>query len=292
MRMLAPALRWNVRDRAFKNFQQRLLHAFAGNVEGDRRIFVFAANLVDLIDVDDALLRAFDVAVRGLQKFQNDVLNVFADIACFCQRRRVDDGEWDAQHAGERLCQQSFARTRWPDQNDIGFLNLNIRPSARQFYSLVMLIDGDRQTLLGFVLADDVLVEKILDFAGFWQRRSRGYRFSLLIVGDDLVADVNALIADVNGGTGDELLDFILRLAAKRAAQRVIGSSYHSLGNSVRLQEITSVIRGARSPRLLNHIPWLGWRTSTYRAQRPVRSVRDFARYASPESVKSVHVCE
>src|SRR5437879_11362159 len=98
-----------------------------------------------------------------------------------------------------------------------------------------MLIDGDRQLLFRFVLTDDVLVEEILNLARFWQRRARGYRLSLLIVGDDLVADVNALIADVNRGAGNELFYFVLRLAAKRAAQRVIGSSYHSLGNSVRL---------------------------------------------------------
>src|SRR5437588_10011063 len=97
-----------------------------------------------------------------------------------------------------------------------------------------MLVNRDGQALFSFVLTDDVLVQEILNLAGFWKRRARGYRLSLLIVGNDLVADVNALIADVNRGTGDEFLDFVLRLAAKRAAQRVIGSSYHSLGNSVR----------------------------------------------------------
>src|SRR5437879_4464349 len=74
VRMLAPTLRRNIRDRAFENFQQRLLHAFARHVTSDRRIFVLAANLVDFVDVDNALLRAFDVAVRRLQEFHDDVL--------------------------------------------------------------------------------------------------------------------------------------------------------------------------------------------------------------------------
>ena len=68
VRMLASALRWNVGHSAFEDLQQRLLHAFAGDVARDRRVLVFAADLVDLVDIDNALLRAFDVAVRGLQQ--------------------------------------------------------------------------------------------------------------------------------------------------------------------------------------------------------------------------------
>src|SRR5438105_13318270 len=85
MRMLAAALWRNVGNRAFQNFQQRLLHAFTGHVAGDRRVLVFPADLVDLIDVDDALLRALDVAVGCLKKFQDNVLDVFADIAGLSQ---------------------------------------------------------------------------------------------------------------------------------------------------------------------------------------------------------------
>src|SRR4030095_14077915 len=44
--------------------------------------------------------------------------------------------------------------------------------------------------------------------------------------------------------------------------------------------------RGVRLPRLLNHTPWPGPRTSIERARRRVRSVRDFDRCASPEFPK------
>jgi hypothetical protein len=40
----------------------------------------------------------------------------------------------------------------------------------------------------------------------------------LLIIGNDLVADVDALIADVNGGTRNQFLDFVLRFPAKGTA--------------------------------------------------------------------------
>ena len=56
MRVLASTLRRNVGDGAFENLQQRLLHAFAGDIASDRRVFVLLRNLVDLVDIDDALL--------------------------------------------------------------------------------------------------------------------------------------------------------------------------------------------------------------------------------------------
>src|SRR5580658_713740 len=53
VRMLASTLRRNVRDRAFEELQQGLLHAFARNIAGDRGVLVLPPDLVNLIDVDD-----------------------------------------------------------------------------------------------------------------------------------------------------------------------------------------------------------------------------------------------
>ena len=81
VRVLAAALRRHVGDRAFEDLQQRLLDAFARHVAGDRRVLVLAADLVDLVDVDDALLALLDVAAGGLQQLEDDVLDVLADVA-------------------------------------------------------------------------------------------------------------------------------------------------------------------------------------------------------------------
>ena len=81
-----------------------------------------------------------------------------------------------------------------------------------------MLIDRNRETLFGFVLADYVLVKKAFDFAGLGKRRPRGNRFCLLIVSDDLIADVYALIANVDRRTSYQFFDFILRLTTERTA--------------------------------------------------------------------------
>src|SRR5438132_3561138 len=98
MGMLTSALRRNVCYRAFEDLQQRLLHALAGDVACDRRVVALAADLVDLIDVDNAALRLLFVVSRGLIQLEDDVLDVFADVTRFGQRRGIDDGEWDGEH--------------------------------------------------------------------------------------------------------------------------------------------------------------------------------------------------
>jgi hypothetical protein len=65
--MLAAALRRHRGDRAFDELEQRLLHALARDVAGDRRVVGFARNLVDFVDVDDAGLRLLDVVIALLQ---------------------------------------------------------------------------------------------------------------------------------------------------------------------------------------------------------------------------------
>ena len=67
MRVFPAALRRNVTCRSFENFQQCLLHAFAGNVARNRNVVRLAADLVDLVDVNNADLGALHVVVRILQ---------------------------------------------------------------------------------------------------------------------------------------------------------------------------------------------------------------------------------
>ena len=66
MGMLASTLRWNRGLSALKNLQQRLLHTFTRNISGNRRIFAFARDLVNLVDVDDARLCTLRIKVCGL----------------------------------------------------------------------------------------------------------------------------------------------------------------------------------------------------------------------------------
>ena len=88
---------------------------------------------------------------------------------------------------------------------------------------LVVIVDSDGQLLLGPLLSDDVLIEELLDLfrlgkgAGAFQRT----RLILAVLGDDVQADVDAFVADVDRGTGDQLLDVALRLVAEAATEDI-----------------------------------------------------------------------
>ena len=125
VRVLAPALRRHRRGRALEDLQQRLLHALAGDVAGDRRVLALASDLVDLVDVDDAGLGLLDVVVGGLDQLEQDVLDVLADVAGLGQRGGVGDGERDVEHLGERLRQQRLAAAGRAEQQDVALLQLD-----------------------------------------------------------------------------------------------------------------------------------------------------------------------
>src|SRR5262245_60646505 len=199
VRMLAPALRRDVGHRAFEDLEQRLLHALARHVARNRRVLVLAADLVDLVDVDDALLALLDVAAGGLQQLEDDVLDVLADVAGLGQRRRVDDGERHRQQLGQGLREQRLAGAGRADQQDVGLGQLDVVAAARlllDFEPLVVVGDGDGELLLGELLADHVFVEELLDLGRRGQRGARAAAVEAVVVGDDVVADLDTLVAD------------------------------------------------------------------------------------------------
>src|SRR5262249_9948684 len=106
LRVLAAALRRHRGDGALHDLEERLLHPLARDVTGDRRVVGFARDLVDLVDVDNAALRPLDVVVGRLQKLQDDVLDILADIARFGQRRRVGHRKRHVDDPREGLRQQ------------------------------------------------------------------------------------------------------------------------------------------------------------------------------------------
>src|SRR5262245_532256 len=83
-------------------------------------------------------------------------------------------------------------------------------------------MNGDREDLLGPLLPDDILVERGLDLGGLGQAADLPRLLLFPLLGDDVVAELDALVADVDGGTGDQLADVVLALAAERALQRAV----------------------------------------------------------------------
>jgi len=84
-----------------------------------------------------------------------------------------------------------------------------------------VVVNGYGQDLLGRLLPNDVVVEEIVYLFWFGQILELEVgRFGEFLF-DDLIAEIDALIADVDAGPGDQFLDLLLRLAAERTFEKV-----------------------------------------------------------------------
>ncbi len=222
VRVLASALRRHRRNRALENLQQRLLHALARHVAGDRRVVSLAGDLVDLVDVDDPCLGLLDVEVGRLDQLQEDVLDVLADVAGFGERCRVGDRERHVQDARERLSKMRLAAPGRAEQQDVRLLQLDVAFLGPHLNALVVVVDRDCERALRLFLRDDVLVESAVDLGRAGKvLEVEGARSGQLLV-DDLVAEIDALVADVDTWTCDELLDLALRFPAEAAEKLLV----------------------------------------------------------------------
>src|SRR6202000_2957564 len=173
-----------------------LLYAFAGHVAGDRGVLALAGDLVDLVDVDDAGLGAFDVVVGGLDQLEQNVLHVFTDITGLGQRGGVGDRERDVEHLGQGLGQVGLSAAGGAQHQDVGLGQLDQLAGAgvatllTGLDALVVVVNRDREGALGGVLTDDVALQEFPDLGRL------GKLVLFLVVGggvllfDDLVAPI------------------------------------------------------------------------------------------------------
>ena len=124
-----------------------------------------------------------------------------------------------------------------PDQQDVGLGDLDVVDDGIRrgdgvagADALVVVVDGDRQGALGGLLADHVLLEEVEDLLGLRQFELAGGLLAGLgqALLDDLVAQLDALIADVDAGAGDQLLHLLLALAAEGALEQIGALAYTS----------------------------------------------------------------
>ena len=159
-----------------------------------------ARDLVDLVDVDDAALRLLDVVVAVLQQLLDDVLDVLADIAGLGQRGGVGDHEGHVQQARQRLREQRLARAGRADQQDVALGRARPRPSCCQV--LAAACSGCRRPPTGCAWPFPGRSR-----TGPGSRRSpsasadrtrtcAGRLVAAGLVADDVVAQVDALVAD------------------------------------------------------------------------------------------------
>ena len=160
-----------------------------------------------------------DIAAGHLDQAEEDVLDILTDVAGFGQRGRVGDREGDIEQLGQRLGQEGLAAAGRADEQDVALLQLDIVVAVEAGVDpLVVVVDRDGEDLLGPVLADDVLVELVVELARGGDPRQG--RFlpgrARLVLFDDLAAELHALVADVDLiRAGDQPPDLFLTLVAE-----------------------------------------------------------------------------
>jgi hypothetical protein len=86
-----------------------------------------------------------------------------------------------------------------------------------------VVVNRDGDDLLGEFLPDNVILEGAHDFLGFGDPLKVAmpdFLEDVVTEGDAFVTDIDRLRGGLLRGPGDELLDFLLALAAKRAVQQ------------------------------------------------------------------------
>ena len=259
--VLAPALGRHVGHRALQHFQQGLLHTFAGHIPCDRGVLALAGDLVDFIDVDDPPLGLVHIHVGLLQQPQQDVFHVLTHVARFGEGGGIGHGEGHVQHFGQGLGQQRLAAAGGSDQQDVAlvqpgccFLGFALAiPLPGQTF--VVVVDRHRHHLLGRVLADHLLIQEALDVLRPWNGGQGRGRFAALAGGwcglparlmavagvalpihqlfiQDLVAEIDAFVADVNARSGDQLAHLVLGFPTERTLQMGVELGHRTLGTT------------------------------------------------------------
>src|SRR6185295_495707 len=99
-------------------------------------------------------------------------------------------------------------------------------------------IDGNRERALRGLLADHVLLQDRVDLLRLREVLEVEGRGPGQLLVDDLVAEIDALVADVDARPSDQLLDLPLRLPAEAAEELLIGVCRS--GHAVRAPSVES----------------------------------------------------
>ena len=238
--MLAAAGGRNACHRALKNLKQRLLNALARNIAGDGEVLGLAGDLVDLVHVDNANLRALNIAIGGIDELEQDVLHVLAHVTGLGERGGVGDGKRHLEDARERLRQKRLTGTGGAEQQNVGLGELHLihiivelrvqtvvkgrKRSAALDHAAVMVVHGNRHGALGVLLAHDIGRKLVINLV-----RRRHMRNDLTGV----VLELKALGLGVHGG-----LRCSLPVIVEKARQLAVAGSVHKVRSQRLLQDL------------------------------------------------------
>src|SRR5262249_32095881 len=109
------------------------------------------------------------------------------------------------------------------DQQNVRLRELDVVVLGLVIETLVVIMDRDRERLLGVILADDIVVKNFAYLLRGRNAIARLHQAGFILLPDDVHAQLDALGADKYGRAGDELEHLVLALAAERAMERFLG---------------------------------------------------------------------
>ena len=237
--MLAAAGGRNACHRALKNLKQRLLNTLARNIAGNGEVLGLAGDLVDLVHVDNANLRALNIAIGGIDELEQDVLHVLAHVTGLGERGGVGDGKRHLEDARERLGEQGLTGTSGTEQQDVGLGELYLvhivvelrahavvkgrHRGAALDHAAIVVVHGHRHGALGVFLAHDIGRKLVIDLV-----RRRHVRDDLAVV-----LKLKALGLGVHGGLGCSLT-----MVVEEARQLAVAGSVHKVRSQRLLQDL------------------------------------------------------
>ena len=178
----------NVRHGSLYYLQKGLLDPLAGHIAGNGRAVQFPGDLVDFINVYDALTCGLNVIIGHLNQVQDDIFHVFAYISRLCKCGGISDRERDFQDLGEGLRQKGFTAACGSDQEDVAFLDLNPFHVYLGIYPFVVVMNRHGKDLLWLVLFNHILVQCLFYFSRLRQLISKFFvNFLTVFFGYNLI---------------------------------------------------------------------------------------------------------
>src|SRR6185312_15051611 len=170
-------------------------------------------------------------------------------------------GERHVEYLRQRLSEIRLAGSGRANQQDVRLLQLDVVGGAAGVDALVVVVHGDGERLLRALLTDHVLIEDVIDLFGFRNIPKPQILVDVLIelFLDDLVAELDTLVANVDTGTGDQLAHLLLRFSAEAALELTLlvskaehrGTRSSSLGLSRQRQALAIFDDGIDYPVVL-----------------------------------------
>ena len=103
--------------RALQHLQQLLLNGLTADIASGHLLFL--CDLVNLVDVNNAVLRLLHIVIRCREKFSYNTLNIIADITRLSQRGGICNRQRYIQKLRQRLYQISLTASGRSDQKYI-----------------------------------------------------------------------------------------------------------------------------------------------------------------------------